>query len=46
MERLSIQPQTVVSTHTGVHPMTDFLKFIGRPQIVARGGGANQALNR
>lgn len=46
MERLSIQPQTVVSTHTGVHPMTDFLKFIGRPQIVARGGGANQALNQ
>jgi len=46
MERLSIQPHTVVSTHTGVHPITDFLKFIGRSQIVARGGGANQALNQ
>jgi hypothetical protein len=46
LERLSIQPETVISTHTGVHPMSDFLKFVGRPSIVARGGGANQALNQ
>jgi hypothetical protein len=46
MERLGIQADTVVSTHTGVHPMSDFLKFVGRPQIVARGGGLNAALNQ
>jgi glyoxylase-like metal-dependent hydrolase (beta-lactamase superfamily II) len=46
MERLGIQPETIVSTHTGVHPMSDFLKFMGTDKIVARGGGLNQALNQ
>jgi glyoxylase-like metal-dependent hydrolase (beta-lactamase superfamily II) len=46
MERLGIQPETIVSTHTGVHPMSDFLKFMGKDKIVARGGGLNQALNQ
>jgi hypothetical protein len=43
---LGIQPETVVSTHTGVHQMSDFLKFVGLPKLIARGGGANQALNQ
>ena len=46
MERLGIQPETIVSTHTGVHPMSDFLKFMGKDKIIARGGGLNQALNQ
>jgi glyoxylase-like metal-dependent hydrolase (beta-lactamase superfamily II) len=46
LERLGIQPETVVSTHTGVHQMSDFLKFVGLPKLIARGGGANQALNQ
>jgi hypothetical protein len=46
MERLGIQADTIVSTHTGVHQMSDFLKFVGRPAIVARGGGLNAALNQ
>ena len=46
LERLGIQADTIVSTHTGVHQMADFTKFMGIPSIVARGGGANQALNQ
>ncbi len=45
LERIGIQPETIVSTHTGVHPMGDFLKFVGHPQLVARGGGLNALLN-
>ena len=45
LERAGIQPETIVSTHTGVHPMGDFLKFVGRPQLVARGAGLNALLN-
>jgi glyoxylase-like metal-dependent hydrolase (beta-lactamase superfamily II) len=46
LERLGIRPETIVSTHTGVHPMSDFLKFVGKPEIVVRGQGLNQALNQ
>jgi glyoxylase-like metal-dependent hydrolase (beta-lactamase superfamily II) len=45
LERAGIQPETIVSTHTGVHPMGDFLKFVGHPQLVARGAGLNALLN-
>jgi hypothetical protein len=45
LERAGLQPETIVSTHTGVHPMSDFLKFVGHPQLVARGGGLNALLN-
>lgn len=46
LERLGLQPETIVSTHTGVHPMADFLKFVGRDKIVSRGAGLNAALNQ
>jgi glyoxylase-like metal-dependent hydrolase (beta-lactamase superfamily II) len=46
MERVGIAPETIVSTHTGVHPMSDFLKFMGVGKITARGEGLNQALNQ
>ncbi len=45
LERIGIKPERIVSIHTGLHQMNDFLKFVGRPQIVARGGGLNAALN-
>jgi len=46
LERIGIKPERIVSIHTGLHPMGDFLKFVGRPQIVARGAGLNAALNQ
>lgn len=46
MERLGLKPETIVSTHTGVHPMSDFLKFVGAKDIVSRGAGLNAVLNQ
>jgi glyoxylase-like metal-dependent hydrolase (beta-lactamase superfamily II) len=46
LERLSIVPDRMISVHSGLHPMTDFLRVVGVPRINARGGGGNQALNQ
>ena len=46
MERAGIKPETIVSVHTGVHPMSDFLKLVGAKEIVSRGAGLNAALNQ
>jgi hypothetical protein len=46
LERLSIVPDRMISVHSGLHPMTDFLRVVNVPRINARGGGGNQALNQ
>jgi glyoxylase-like metal-dependent hydrolase (beta-lactamase superfamily II) len=46
LERLSIVPERMISVHSGLHPMSDFLRVVGVPRINARGGGGNQALNQ
>ena len=45
LERWGIQPETIVSIHTGVHPMSDFLKFVGVDKLAVRGRGLNAQLN-
>lgn len=45
LERWGIQPETIVSIHTGVHPMSDFLKYVGVDKLASRGRGLNAALN-
>ena len=45
LERWGINPETIVSIHTGVHPMSDFLKFVGADKLVMRGRGLNAQLN-
>jgi len=45
LERWGINPETIVSIHTGVHPMSDFLKVVGVDKLVQRGRGLNAALN-
>ena len=45
LERWGINPETIVSIHTGVHPMSDFLKFVGANKLVERGRGLNAELN-
>lgn len=45
LERWGIQPETIVSIHTGVHPMSDFLKFVGVEKLAVRGRGLNAQLN-
>ena len=45
LERWGISPQTIVSIHTGVHPIGDFLKVVGVDKLVERGRGLNAALN-
>jgi glyoxylase-like metal-dependent hydrolase (beta-lactamase superfamily II) len=46
LERLSIVPERMISVHSGLHPMGDFLRVVGVQRINARGGGGNQALNQ
>jgi glyoxylase-like metal-dependent hydrolase (beta-lactamase superfamily II) len=45
LERLSIVPERMISVHSGLHPMADFLRVVGAQRINARGGGGNAALN-
>ena len=45
MERWGIQPETIVSIHTGVHPMKQFLDFMHVDRIATRGRGLNAELN-
>lgn len=45
LERWGIAPETIVSIHTGVHPMSEFLKYVGVDKLVERGRGLNAALN-
>ena len=45
LERWGIQPETIVSIHTGVHPMSDFLRYMGLAKLDVRGRGLNAELN-
>jgi glyoxylase-like metal-dependent hydrolase (beta-lactamase superfamily II) len=45
LERLSIVPERMISVHSGLHPMGEFLRVVGAGRINARGGGGNAALN-
>lgn len=47
LQRVGIQPETIVSVHGGVYPAAEFAKGVGVEKILARGGGGglNAALN-
>jgi glyoxylase-like metal-dependent hydrolase (beta-lactamase superfamily II) len=45
LERLGMVPERMISVHSGLHPMAEYLRVVGVPRINARGGGGNAALN-
>jgi glyoxylase-like metal-dependent hydrolase (beta-lactamase superfamily II) len=46
LQRLRLEPETIVSVHGGVYPAGEFTKAMGIERIVPRGGGLNAALNQ